>query len=88
MARILRRYTEAVRQQAVRLRRAGRSLDELSAYLKIPKATVQGWVRAIPLSAKAKRRIHARIIEGSRLSRPFALEANRRKLEAWKQSVR
>lgn len=88
MPRLVRCYPDALRVKTCQLRRQGFSLDELSARLHIPKITVQGWVHAIPLSARAKRRIHARIVEGSRRGRPFALEANRRKLETWKRGVR
>lgn len=88
MPRIVRRHTPSVKQQAVHLRRIGLSLDELSARLQVPKITVQNWVHAVPLSRRAQRRIHARIVEGSRHGLAIAHEANRRKLEAWKSGIR
>lgn len=88
MSRIVRRHPITLKARSIFLRRQGYSLDELCAQLQIPKTTIQGWVRSIPLSAVAKQRIQRRIAEGSRYGRPLALEENRRKLEAWKQGIR
>lgn len=81
-------HPTAIRQRAHRLRRQGLSLDELTARLQIPKTTVQNWVHAIPLSQKARRRLYARLVDGGNPGRLRGADANRRKLDAWRQSVR
>ncbi len=83
-----RRYPPSFKAEAIQLRRKGYSLDELSGRLQMPKTTVQGWVKSIPLPLLAQRRIRSRIRAAGRIGRPLAIIANRRKIEAWKQGIR
>lgn len=88
MSRMQRRYTPEFRAKTAALRRQGYSLYELRDLLKVRLATVQGWVRDVPLSIKAKRRIRRRILEGGKKARARAAVVNRQKIEVWKQGIR
>lgn len=63
-----------VRDTAVRLRRQGHSYNEISTALKIPKSTLSGWLRDIPLSSKAQERLQKRY----KISRDILIERNKR----------
>ncbi len=88
MSRSYKFHPAAARVEATRLRREGFSLSELSAHLQVPKATIQGWMRSIPLSNQSKKRIRSRIVEAGKIGRPLAVIANRQKIEAWKQRIK
>ena len=82
-----RRHPPELRVKAVVLRRQGFSLNELCDFLNVPKLTVQGWVKDIRLSAKAKRRIRWRVLEGGKVARARARVVNGQALEAWKREI-
>ena len=67
-----RRHPPELRAKAVACRRQGYSLNELRDLLKVPKLTLQGWVKDIRLSAKARKRIRWRILEGGKIARARA----------------
>ncbi|OGH79439.1 MAG: hypothetical protein A2469_04820 [Candidatus Magasanikbacteria bacterium RIFOXYC2_FULL_40_16] len=50
---------------AIKLRKLGKSYNEISKSLKIPKSTLSYWLRDIVLSKKAKTRIENRVYEKS-----------------------
>ncbi len=79
MSRTVIWHAPAVRARVIKLRRRGWSLDELSEKLQLPKTTVQGWVRSITLSARARKRIRRRILKGGRHGRSLAVAAWRRR---------
>ncbi|KKR04128.1 MAG: hypothetical protein UT32_C0034G0008 [Parcubacteria group bacterium GW2011_GWC2_39_14] len=53
------------KQQAIKLRSAGKSYNEISRTLGIPKSTLSGWFASLQLSKKAQARIKKRVNEGS-----------------------
>lgn len=61
----------SLREQARALRRAGLSLQEISERLhhRVPRSTLQGWVRDIPLTLDQQARLRQRIREGGRKGR-------------------
>ena len=42
---------------AIRLRKEGKSYNEINKFLKIPKSTLSGWLRGIEISQKAKEKL-------------------------------
>lgn len=85
--RTYRRHPPELRAKAIALRQQGYSIYELRDLLGIRLATVQGWVRGISLSEKAKERIRCRIVDGGRAGRRIAVDVNRKRIEAWKQGI-
>ena len=85
---IYKRYPPEFKAKAINLRRQGYSLYELRDLLKVRLATAQGWVRNVPLSIQAKKRIHQRILDGGRIARARAAVVNRHRVEIWKQGIR
>lgn len=55
----------AVRSQALRLRLAGKSYNEIHSALHIPKSTLSGWFRRVILSDSARNRLASRASLGS-----------------------
>jgi len=51
--------------KAYRLRMQGRSYNEISRLLKVPKSTLSGWFSELELPEEAKQRIAKRVFEGS-----------------------
>lgn len=88
MSRIYKRYPSEVKTRAIALRQEGYSLYELRDLLKVRLATVQGWVKNVPLSVEAKEQIQKRIVDGGKAGRSQAVIVNRLKIEAWKQKIR
>ena len=82
-----RRHPPELRAKAVACRRQGYSLNELRDLLKVPKLTLQGWVKDIRLSAKARKRIRWRILEGGKIARARARVVNGQTLETWKREI-
>ncbi len=87
MSRIYKRYPPEIKTKAVDLRKQGYSLYELRDLLSVRLATIQGWVKHVQLSPKAKKRIRWRILEGGKVARARAEAANRQKIENWKQGI-
>lgn len=85
--RTYQRHLPELRAKAVSLRRQGYSLYELRDLLNVPKLTIQGWVKEVRLSAKAKKRIRWRILEGGKVARARAVVANRARVETWKRGI-
>lgn len=81
-------YTTNTKSQALLLRNKGLSLKEISLKLKIPKNTIQGWVRHINLSEEQKRRLKDKERMGGCIGRPRAIEVLKRKIEIWKAGIR
>lgn len=84
---VYKRYSPEFKAKAVALRRQGYSLYELRDLPNVRLATVQGWVRNVPLSKKAKKRIRQRILEGGKVARACARVVNGQTLEAWKRGI-
>ncbi len=53
--------------KATQLRRQGKSYNEISRLLGVPKSTLSGWFSKIQLSDKAQKRIDKRVARGSLL---------------------
>ena len=85
---MIRTYPEKIKQKVHSLRHAGWSLGEIGEKMKIPRNTISGWVRDIHLTKQQEKRIKAKITASAAIGRPLAVEANRRKIEQWKESIR
>lgn len=85
---IYKRYPPGFKAKAVDLRRQGYSLYELQDLLKVRLATVQGWVKNVQLSEKARKRIRQRILDGGKVARSRAAVVNRQRVEIWKRGIR
>lgn len=81
-------YPEPIKQKARSLRSQGWSLGEISQEMRIPKNTLQGWVKNIQLTMEQRKRIKEKEIASAAKARPLALAANREKLERWKGQIR
>lgn len=81
-------YSEATKLKARDLRKAGWSLGEISAKMKIPKNTVSGWVRDIRLTQKQNERIKEKIMASGAIGRPLAAKLLHVKMENWKHGIR
>lgn len=62
---------DALRAEAVRMRAAGRSVNDIAAELGVSKSTAYLWVRHLPLDAdleaeRARRRAHAKVMTDAR----------------------
>lgn len=53
------------RDKALGLRLEGKSYNEISAVLKVPKSTLSGWFGGLVLSSKAQERISKRVAEST-----------------------
>lgn len=53
------------RIKSIQLRRQGKSYNEISRLLDVPKSTLSGWLGKIRLSDKAQKRIAQRVAHGS-----------------------
>ena len=53
------------RNSALKLRLAGRSYNEISRLLNVPKSTLSGWFTNLELSEKARERIQKRVSRGT-----------------------
>src|SRR3989338_3993950 len=53
------------RNEALKLRLKGKSYNEISNLMGIPKSTLSGWFTNLELSHKAKQRIQKRVYAGS-----------------------
>lgn len=53
------------RQNALKLRLSGKSYNEISSILKIPKSTLSNWFTGLKLSTKAQKRIASRVYQGT-----------------------
>ena len=87
MSRTHCRYPLGLKRRAAALRRQGRSLYELRDLLKVRLATIQGWVKDVSLSVKARERIRRRILNGGKVARARAAAVNRQKIEDWKRKI-
>jgi hypothetical protein len=85
-------YPTALRAKAIALRRGGYTFNEIRKALStptlIPKGTVGGWVRHVPLTRAQRRRIQTMMGEFSARGRALAVLAWQRKIERWKESIR
>lgn len=64
--------------QAIQLRKTGHSLTEIAEKLSLAKSTVSIWVRNVPLSASARKKIEAKRYR----SRINASETNRKRVKS------
>jgi len=55
------------KQRALKLRLSGRSYNEISGLLRIPKSTLSGWFTGLHLSQNARDRIQKRVYSGALL---------------------
>jgi len=85
---MLRTYAKEIKQKARNLRHQGWSLGEMSQKMKIPKNTLSGWVKDIKLTKRQKERLKQKIIASGAIGRQLAVEANRKKIEKWKEGIR
>ncbi|MDO8505961.1 MAG: hypothetical protein Q7S48_05330 [bacterium] len=53
------------RDKALRLRLEGKSYNEISVLLKVPKSTLSSWFGGLVLSSEARERINRRVAEGT-----------------------
>lgn len=83
-------WTSAFKQEAIRLRRQGLTLEEINRTLgsKIPKATFSYWQRGVTLTASSAQRLEAMRLESLHRAQLKAQEANRRKNERLRQQAR
>lgn len=58
------RYSQIVKKKAIRLRKNGFSMNEISRALSISKSTASLWIRHISLSVKAQERLTKRTMDG------------------------
>ena len=70
-------YPEEVCEEARRLRRAGWSLNEISAELGPPKNTLTLWVRGIELTSEQRDRLYQKEVEAIGRNRALAAIVNR-----------
>lgn len=81
-------YSDKVKQEARNLRIKGWSIGEIRLKMKIPKNTISSWVKDIQLTKQQDERIKAKIVSSAAIGRHLAVEANRQKIEQWKESIR
>jgi len=81
-------YPASIKQKARNLRRQGWSMGEISLKMKIPKNTVQGWVRDIQLTQRQKDRLKQKIAASGVIGRPLAVKTNRERHEKWKEGIK
>lgn len=55
----------AERERALKFRLAGKSYNEITRLLEIPKSTLSGWFTGLVLPVKARERLQERVAEGS-----------------------
>lgn len=53
------------RQEALKLRLAGKSYNEITRLLEIPKSTLSGWFTGLVLPTRARERLQKRVAQGS-----------------------
>ena len=82
------RWDETIKEKARRCRENGYSLAEIAAELKVPKITLQWWVKDIKLTDKQRERLKRKEIECGTKALVKACKTNREKLEKWKLSVK
>lgn len=80
-------HSKATKSRAIRLRKKGLSLSEISKLLSVPKNTIQSWVVAIKLSKKQLERLKKKEIECGKRGLRKALKININKLAKWKEDV-
>lgn len=81
-------YSPTQKTEARYLRKFGLSLGEISIKLVISESTIRGWVKDIALSEKQIKRIKQKEILSAMKGRVLARLVNKKKLEAWKDSIR
>ena len=81
-------HPQASKNRAMRLRKKGLSLSEISSLLHIPKNTIQGWVCKIKLNKKQQERLKKKEIECGKRGLKKALKINAIKLSRWKNEVK
>lgn len=63
-----------LKQEAIRLRKLGQSLGDIEAKLKIPRSTLSGWLRSVPITKSQKARLDKRWREALVKARVEALK--------------
>ncbi len=81
-------YSKIIKQRARNLRLKGWSIGEINLKMRIPKNTISSWVNDIQLTKQQEERIKTKIMTSAATGRPLAVEANRRKIQRWKKSIR
>lgn len=81
-------YSKKVKETARNLRKNGLSLGEISTKLGIPKNTISGWVKSIPLTKNQQKRIKDKEIASAAIGRPLAVKVNFQRTEQWKENIR
>lgn len=81
-------YPQKIKEKACKLRKQGRSLNEISQSLSIPKNTLSGWVKEIKLTSRQKEHIEKRMLDLAAKGRRRAYKLLKQKIENWKQSIR
>jgi transposase-like protein len=67
------------KEQAIMLRRQGRSVKEIAKQLNVSSGSVGPWVKDVRLTEKQKKHLHNRLVQGGLLGRLKGAEANRAK---------
>lgn len=75
------------KKKAHQFREVGYSLSEISNLIKIPKSTVQGWVKNIKLTKTQRARLKKKEIECGKNGLLKAVLTNKNKIEKWKKDV-
>jgi len=81
-------YSRKLKQKGHNLRKQGWTLGEISLKIKIPKNTLSGWVKDVPLTKNQLKRIGKKITDSAAIGRPLAVKINREKIEKWKLGIR
>lgn len=76
------------KQQTIRLRREGKTLNEITALVGVAKSSVSLWVRGLPLSPSARKRIASLQTAGQKAAQTTNLKKTEAKLLAARDEAR
>ena len=84
------KYNKTLREEAMNLRKLGRSYADISSTLnsKIPKNTLSYWFQGLDLSDEQRRQMKERADQRLKMARQLALAANKSKREVYLNSMR
>lgn len=82
-------HTKKYKERVLELRKSGNTYSEIINLLgkNIPKSTLSGWCKNIPLSSESKLRIKNKILSNASKARILALRTNRIKRKNYLESV-
>jgi len=80
-------YSEQVWEQAITLRRQGKSLNEISRELGIAKSTASLWLRNVDVSLEGQERLQKRLRIGQEALRHASKKYARRRQEAYERGL-